>query len=71
MSESLRVASLSQLDNLVNNKSAVNTDVLDSLQKVRYFFISTTLLVHTTLPTISTKHPFLTSVLFVTNIVLI
>ena len=71
MSESLRVASISQLDNMVNSKSAVNTDVLDSLQKVRCFFIFTTLLVHTTLPTIFTKNPFLTSVFFVTNIVLI
>ena len=33
--------------------------MLDSLQNGRYSFIFTTLLVHTTTPTISTKNPFL------------
>ena len=62
--ESLRAASLSKLDNKVNKYLIENT--LNSLQHGRCSFIFTTLLVHTTTHTISTKSPFLFFSLFST-----
>ena len=55
--ESLRDPSLSKLDSTVNNNSIFNTKYAEFLTKC--FFIFTILLVHTTIPTISTKNSFL------------
>ena len=59
--ESLRVASTSKLDNTVNGQQQLYLRYKKSciLQNGRCFFIFTTVPVHTTTPTISTKNLFL------------
>ena len=57
--ESLRAASLSKLDNTVNSNSIFHESMMNYLQNGRCSFIFTTLLMHSTTPTNSTKNPFL------------
>ena len=54
--ESLRATSLSNLNNIVNNNSIFNTKYAEFSTNVRWFFVFTTPLVHTTIGSVSTEN---------------
>ena len=54
--ESLRATSLSNLNNIVNNNSIFNTKYAEFSTNVRWSFVFTTPLVHTTIGSVSTEN---------------